>query len=371
MLKSIRTYLLVILALLVIFPIIQMQWHIITPVPLQGAFIAPPSPHLTPDDFWQGKFQSEVKNYVKYNHPFQPELVRLYNQINFDLFHEVNTLLSVQKNGYLFDPKSISSANGDDYLGDEKWQSHLRKSDQVIHYLRQKNISVIFILAPNKAVYHHQQLRTPLHPSTTNVQLIRNWIKRQKIPVIDTEYLFEQVQTAYPLYPKHAAHWSIYGASLVADSLMQLMHQLDNSVQFKSKVFQMDTTVIPRFTDNDYTRMLNLMTPPTETPLIYPTIGYQARPTPRIHAVGDSYFWSFYDLAFFQKIAHPTSKFVYYNNTSYDTDRNQVAHRELQLQDLEELDYVIICTGHENLTDWTFGFTDHLFSLMQSAQNGI
>lgn len=338
-----------------------MWFEPITPVPLTGAYNTLKQPQFSFHSFYSKTYQDSLTDYIKHEFPFRSDLVRLYNQLNFSLFHRVNTLLTVGKNDYLFDHKSIRAANGQDFLADPDQTKE--EVTNVVNFLNQHNIPLLMLIAPNKALFHESQLMVPLTPSfKSNYNFTINTYKALKIQYIDAGLILKNSTSSYPLFPKQAAHWSIYGASIVLDSMISNLNSLIPEAGIQSKVFQCDTSASAKFTDNDYVKMLNLMSEPKTESFLYPQIGFKTQKKPKVLFIGDSFFWSFYDLNFVQKVFDQDSRFIYYYKTHYNLHREQIDPIQITSEDLKKFDLIVICSGHENLAQWNFDFFKDIHS---------
>ena len=358
-------YFLLFFALLGIFPLVQNLFKPFKLVGLDGAFITQEQPLFSIDNFWSGKFQQTTDIYVNDNAPFRGDLVRLRNQLDYFAFGNINTILTLGKENYIFDPNYIWALEGKDLLADSILQQNSSDFKMGMKVLNDLKIPLIFCFAPNKANYYKEFLPEALLLSNkTNQLYFDSMLRKNQIPVFDAGSWFNQLKnkTPYPLIPKYGAHWSIYGASLVADSLMEILGSIKKKQYVQITQSGIETSTKARFTDDDYLASLNLIWKWSSPPMSYPQLKFTSGLRPDLLIVSDSYFWSLYELEIVQNCFAPQSQMWYYNRSVYDTGRNKIADRSntINLSDLKNRDAIIIVAAGPSLKDFAYGFFHQL-----------
>jgi hypothetical protein len=181
----------------------------------------------------------------------------------------------------------------------------------------------------------------------------------------------------YPLFPRGGAHWSGYGATLAADTLLRRLEQLGNlrfpSVRTLGPPLIVRSLDSLRGTDNDLNWLLNLMETPEVTPLAYRRLAFdplrpgQTRPSALF--VGDSFTWGLMLFSpYMQREFADDTRFWYYNSTVnlpdsvYHGTGEKASDLNLR-QQIESRRFVIVLLTEHNLAANEFGLTEQLYRL--------
>ncbi|MBL0339798.1 MAG: hypothetical protein IPP71_02115 [Bacteroidetes bacterium] len=105
-----------IFCMLTILPPVQHIFHPFKLAGLQGAFDKGVTPQFSFSSWRTGKFQEQADYYLKNNIGFNGELVRLRNQLDYSVFGNINTVLTLGKENYIFDPNYLFAREGTDLL---------------------------------------------------------------------------------------------------------------------------------------------------------------------------------------------------------------------------------------------------------------
>ncbi len=361
-------YFLLFFALLAIFPILQDLFHPFKLVGLDGAFTTQEKPVFTLENFRNGKYQETADIYLKDNAPFRADLVRLRNQIDYFAFGNINTILTLGKENYIFDPNYILAREGKDYLPDSILDIHAKELVAGLQVLNQLKVPVLFCFAPNKANFYSEYLpvSSPANPKN-NQSFFDSLLRKNQVQVLDAGHWLGTLKnkSPYPLLPKYGAHWSIYGASLVGDSLLKSLSKMKGKSYPRLNQIGIETGTKARFTDDDYLASLNLIWKWKSPEMAYPRLSYSQGERPNILVVSDSYFWSFYDLELVQNCFAPSSLMWYYNRSVYDMNRIKVSDRDTIItpEDIKHRDAILIVATGPSLKDFAYGFFHQLSKL--------
>jgi hypothetical protein len=301
-----------------------------------------------------------------HNTPFRSDFVRLKNQIAYSAFNEINSNLTIGKNHYLFDQNYIKAYSGEDLIDSVQEKNWRNEMEVFCKEMKQLNIPVYYILAPNKAKYYNEYLPQyfDVKPKL-NTDIIANICKENNINFIDVGAWFYELKptTEFPLIPKYGAHWSTFGAALVIDSLNK---SIKKDIPSLGKVIIGDLTksTKEKFSDADYIPSLNLIFrwKNTDT-LAYPAMIYDKGKLLDAVVVSDSYMWNFFQLDYFKNIFHPSTDFLYYNKAYYNINKDRVADKNdsYSLQTLKNKKaIIIIATGPSLLGKVCYGFAKEI-----------
>jgi ribosomal protein S8 len=300
------------------------------------------------------RFQTYVAHQAQVELGFVPSLIRIANSINFNLFDILNSTVIRGKDNVLFEKGYIQSYQGQDYLGAEEIKKRIEEFNAwlVLHNLQKK---VIVVLAPNKAELMRDFLPEAITPGNRNHPEIKAALEPTGITVLDTrewflELPFDQSTTAY------GTHWSMYGAALVADSLVKVMNSLSQNTSYKTETTKLESSTKPRYTDNDLEKLLNLMYPLPQQKYHYATLEFETEKKPLVLGIGDSYYWSFYDLDMVSQFFDPHSEYWYYGHELYDINKaKQPVNQGHLIQSPHKADFIIIVATEPNLIRFPFG----------------
>lgn len=337
---------------------------------LDGAYLVADPPKLSKTAIFSSKYQQETANYLKTNSSFRPDFVRLSNQIDYWLFNEINTMLTLGKENYIFDPNYISARKGDDYLSEEQRNQKTEVLTKTKTYLDSLNVPILFCLAPNKANYYPEYLpeNTPLAPERNQV-FFQTVFSKLDIPSISFDHLFnaKKKQGSPLLMPKYGAHWSVYGAYLSGLKMIESMESLTGKEYVDIVEESVEVSSKPRFTDADYLGSLNLIKKWKSPEMAYPKINFKVKEQPNVLIVSDSFFWTFYDLNIVQNCFSTATEMRYYNKTSYDVMKeNKGAAAALTYQDIKDRDIIIVVSSAPGLKDLGYGFLEQLVNLYEN-----
>jgi len=349
------------LALLTLF---QQIFHPIKLAGLQGAFDKGEAPEFSTAEWFKGQYQVKADHYLKYNTAFNGELVRLRNQVDYSVFGNINTILTLGKENYIFDPNYIYALNGTDIPDDSTLTEKVHAVNHSIALLDSLHVPLFVFFAPNKASYYQEYLPEPLTASSkTNRAFFNSILEEHKVPVIEFSewFLTMKSTTKYPLVPKYGAHWTTYGAYLAVDSMLEKMYSGRNEKFASFALDKIEMSDKALYTDDDYLASLNLMVKWKSPRMAYPKLSFSEGKKPTVLIISDSFIWNLYDLGIIQNCFSEKSQLRYYNKTSYDyLKNNQGPVFNLSIENLKMCDFVVVISSDPSLKDFGFGFFESL-----------
>lgn len=333
--------------------------------PLMGVSQAPKVAAISPKNIASERYQKHISHWAQVEAGFSPSLIRIANSLNFSLFDILNSTVVRGKDNNLFEKGYIQSFEGQDYIGTIGINERVAELSTWIKELSLEE-KVIVVMAPNKAELRKEFLPEQVVPSHRNHQAMSLALSNAGIKVLDVHEWFlklptDETTTAY------GTHWSMYGAALVADSLVKMMNELKGGNSYFAEISKLESSNKPRFTDNDLESLLNLMYPLPEQRYRYATLSYEAEEKPTILGIGDSYYWSFFDLGMASQFFHPQSEYWYYGHELYDMTKTKKLEAQGELlQTPDKADFIIIVATEPNLIRFPFGL-----GLKEKGKNGI
>ncbi len=371
--KKLKILALLLMALLLFIPLIQLKFHFLEPSKkLSGSYQKTEKPVFSSELWFNNTFQQDFEKYFNQNFGFRNTLVRLHNQINYSLFKKAEAKgVIVGKNNYLYETNYINSYNGTNYIGKTEIVKRVEELQIIYDHLKQHNTELLVIIAPGKAYFYPEHIPNYLSmkPSdSNNYKIYLSALSQTNIPIIDFNTLFVSMKdtSSIVLYPKTGIHWSQASIPFVIDSILKkteiLLHKnLNHVITYRGP----DADTVDR-QDSDIERGMNLIYPIDKLKMNYPKWHFENNATkdkPKMVAIGDSFWWQLYSSGI-SKHAFNNAQFWYYYKEIYpQSNKKDLFVKDIYaLQKLEQSDIVILMTTEANLTKFPFGFEDVMSS---------
>lgn len=382
-----KRLLLVALLGLLVGPALQARFHFRHEKVLDGAFTIAPHPALTWAGLRANTFQPALEHYLEDRIGFRSWLIRLRNQLAFSVFRVSRSAdVVIGAHDVLFQHTYIEAYAGKNLLSAAEVHFRVRRLRAVQQALAQHGVQLLFAIAPNKARFEPENLPPSWRPSpgtVTNYDLFAQQLHAQGVNLLDFVPLFAQwKRTApYPLYPRSGIHWSGYGATRAADTLMQRIGALTGThlpavraVGPPHLVYRSDSL---RSTDNDLGATMNLLFERETTPLAYPRLAFApplpGQRLPSVLFVSDSFVWGLMVFApFIQHQLAPDTRVWFYNKSVHAPDSlyhatgEQAGDLDLRTQLAARQAVVLLFTEH-NMVEQEYGFTERVYRLFYPA----
>jgi len=380
----VKHLLLGLLVLILVLPGIQARTQLLPEKPLVGAYTPADHPDFTWAGFLDNSYAPALERYVEDRIGFRSLLIRLRNQLSFSLFQVARSSdIVVGQHEVLFQPSPIRSYRGKDLMEPREVRFQVRQLRIVQRDFAQRGITLLYALAPNKARLQPEYLPAYLQPSAgslTNYDQFAQQLTADSVDYLDFVSLFARWKKTkpYPLFPQAGTHWSCYGASLAADTLLRRLEAMGHfrlrTVREVGPPQLVANTDSLHGTDNDIGWSMNLLwVKPTDPPLAYRHLVFdplqpgQVRPS--LLLVGDSFGWALMQVApYIQREFAADSRYLYYNKTVYIPDT--VAHptgqkvSDLDLkQNIESRKVIVLLLTEHNLTENNFFFISSVYHL--------
>lgn len=313
--------------LVLIFPAFQKEFDFVEVKKLDGDFVLADKPDFTWPSWYSGNLQSAYDIYLEDHIGFRDILVRITNQIDYDLYRIPHADgVVVGKNNQLFEYDYIRAFIGEDFIGEENIDRKIRKLKFIQEHLKQeKNIDLVLVFEPDKVSFFPESIPEKYLgrvSSNTNFDSFLKKATEYDVKFIDFQAYFNLLKgtAQYPLYPQYGIHWSIYGMSYAADSLISYIENIRGIDLPEYYIDSLQIDQKSRRPDYDIGKTLNLLFRLHEkTKLAYPVYRFEEstdKEKPRVLAIADSYYWNIYNTRIphnlFQKQA-----FWYFNKKVY------------------------------------------------------
>ncbi len=355
---------------------LQKEFHFVRETELDGDFIPAEQPIFNWQGWIKGDFQSRLDQYLNDNNGFNHFLIRLNNQLDYSLFRYIHADGVVKgKNGQLFEYDYIRSYTGLDYLGEMFIDKKMRRLKFLQDHLKDSlDIDFIFVLEPGKASFYPEHIPDKylkLKRKLNNYRTILAKAEEYGVNYIDLNEWFTQLKprASYPMYGQYGTHWSPYGMSFAADSLLTLIAQTRN-IQLREVTI--DSFMVEdraRTPDYDMAAAMNLMFRLKDNePLAYPVFRFgehtEGTDYPNVLVVGDSYYWNIFNTGIPRDI-FKSEAFWYFGHLVYPEYYFQPTYVEdLDVQaEIEKQDVILLMTTERFLYKFDWQLIDRLYAI--------
>jgi hypothetical protein len=219
-----------------------------------------------------GSFQKAVTSRVTDAMPVRPLLIRVNNEIRFELFGELTA------------PDVIRGANGqliersylDDYcsrtegMGARLAADVLPKLRDIRDYYRGHGGIFVYVVSPSKAAHLPEYFvgRVPC-PSTpaARTQLVSQYVdalKQAGIPVVDTASLIHSLKGRYEvdLFPQGGVHWNDIGGARAVTAIVEEINRQGGREVVPPFTFSYTLSGATSGADRELVDLLNVFFPP-------------------------------------------------------------------------------------------------------------
>ncbi|MBN2668919.1 MAG: hypothetical protein JXR60_06805 [Bacteroidales bacterium] len=332
--------------------------------PLKGYFQTTQKPTFSLNDWLNGNWQEQTDNFTKDHFGTREFFIRINNQKNYALYNIVNTQsVIVGNNNCIYEENYIKAYYGKDFIGNEKIKSISTQIKSIDDFLKKNNTHLCIILAPGKGSYYPEFI--PLNYQTgidsTNYEIFKKNFDDMNIPYIDFKayFLANKLHSKYPLYSLSGVHWSDYGASLVADSLVKYVQSFytEELPNFSYEI--VDVTTHLSETDMDAEASLNLLFSINQQEMAYTKNSFSTEGKRKLKSIviADSYYWQLFNFGFSSQFFDNGKFWYYYQQVFPDNFEKETLVQDVDaINELKNNDFVFIISTDANLFKFPFGF---------------
>lgn len=353
-----------------ILPSVQMVTRWIPEPELHGVDFEEEIPSFSYQSWYQFEFQPKLHAYLEDHYGFRPNMIRLFNQIDYSLFREPHgSGVIIGKQGYLYEHWFIDAHFGSNYIGDEIIETAITRLEAIRSHLLEHGTQLLVVVTPSKADFWPEYIpdRLKSEYATTNYEAITYHLWKRGFPMLDLNRWFIDMkdQTPAPLFPKTGTHWSHYGAFFSLDTLSSFIGRyLDRPMPRISltQTTPVDSIVYP---DHDLEQLMNLAFKLPRLKMAYPNIHFHQPDhyqLPRGVVISDSFFWELFNINLTGKLFEEVKFWYYFNSIYPDSYEDPVTVPELDLkQTLYEQDVIILMACPATIHQLGWGFIEKAF----------
>lgn len=348
--KTVKGFIFLIALALLVFPMLQAKFHVIISKPLSGVFENAPPPVFSIGSWFRETYQEQAAKNFNDSLGFKSDFVRLYNQINFSLFDQVNAKKIIcGKENYLYSDQYLYAYAGKDFAGKAVLDGRIKELKNLQDILWAKHrIFLLVVLCPDKPTFYPEYIPARFLSTgkkLTNAEYIARRCRETGVHLIDFNpwFLAMKDTARYPLYPKTGVHWSFYGAYFAADSLARYLSANTGFYIPRLVLDSLSKSKTPLAEDNDMGATLNLIWDIPCPEMAYPKFHEGDNPKQRKASalfVGDSFYWNWFNSGMI-KTLFENDDFWYYSKDVYPGSRNKPVsvsdiniHHEIKKQNI-------------------------------------
>ena len=359
------------LMLILVSPMIQQSSDIVMINKLKGAIKEVKFPKLNSENWFSEKFQNQTEKYLARNFGFVNWFIQLENQIQFTFYNKAKANgVIIGKENYLYEKSYIDAYYGNDFLGDSTIKLLYSKLKKVSDTLEKLNTKILIVFAPGKGSFYPEYIPNDLKVvnKTTNLECCVKTVDSLGLNYINMSSWFIKMKdtTTYPLYPKTGIHWSSYGVSLAADSIL---FYCKNKLELTLPDVNWTPIEIKKqlqSPDNDIEKGMNLIFDLPNHPMPYLKIKPEKQSdfTSKSVVIADSYYWQLFNMGFSTKV-FKEGQFWFYSKQVFPKRNNKETRvKDLNLkEELLEQDIIILLTTEPVLKRQYWGFVDQAYDV--------
>ena len=351
-------------------PMLQKAFSLVRTETLHGEYTLASDVDFTWHDWFSGNYWYNKSAYINDQVGFRPDLVRINNQVNYTVFNKLYNKWGItNKDHCLMQPLYIKPYYGMDYVGYQVIHEKVRKLKAIQDTLAHLGKSLIMVHAPCKAFFYPEYIpdKYKMPRGVTNFETYVRVGDSMGLNQVDFNSWFVSIKNKYPdqIYTKTGLHWSVYGALLGGDSIIRYMERLRHISMVHPQWAKVVRTTVPRYSDDDITRALNLMFPFYKETYSYPIVYYTRDSTktkPNVIYIGDSFLFQWMDQWLMDKTDANWQIWYYFKTIYTRAYLNGEPQKEIASYDwvgeINKSDCIVLMYTSHNLTEIGNGFIE-------------
>ena len=369
--NKLHTFLFALVIAALFLPMIQMVKPFVEVGPLFGSIVPTAKDSLTLEAWFDGTYQENRNKYINEQFGFRNTAVRLHNQIAFSLFRKAKANgVIIGKEDYLYEIKYINAFRGAEEINQSELDSNLFMLKAIQSKLKERGIEFVVVMNPGKASFYSEFIpdEFPMVSDRSYYSEYQKGLVAQGIQHIDFGKWFREMKgkTPAPLFPKTGIHWSQYGATLAADSLvnycMNLFGKEMNEFVWNKNNLPLQTTM--ESVDDDIGLGMNLYSPIDVLPMAYPRVSVKYNIDsankgiqPKVAVISDSYFFNLMQLPWAPDIFESLN-FYFYNKQLHKRPEGTMTNSDplSQMKEIEKSNVVFVMATECNMDKLGWGF---------------
>jgi hypothetical protein len=368
-----------ILVLLMLFamalPALQKQFNLFPVKELEGDFYLAEKLQLSWSSWYNGEFQANFDEYLEDHIGFRNFFVRVNNQIDYSLYRIPHAEgVVVGKHDQLFEYDYIRAYMGGDFLGEKIIDKKMRMLRFLQLHLKETfDIDFVLVFEPGKASFYSEYIPDDFlnnKEENTNYDWFIKKAEKYNVKYINLKEYFMQLKgnTQYPLYPQYGTHWSIYGMSYAADSLIRYIEKTRDIDMPEAIIDTFQVEKHARRPDYDVGKTLNLLWRLKEKePLAYPVYRFEEKPEntkPMVLVVGDSYYWNIFNTGIPKNLFKNEAFWYFFSQVYPDSYYSPKSVDDLNIkEEIEKQDVIFLMVTERFLYKFSWSFLEKTYAI--------
>jgi len=279
-------------------PLVQQVVPFFESEPLWGHFTIAAETSFSWNGWLDGTYQHKKEAYLNDHAGFRPDLIRIKDQMDLELYHKVPGV-TVGKSNCLFYDNYIDTYLGVDYIGDSAIRAKMLRLKALQDTFSHLGKSLVLVYEPDKVTYYSEYLpdnrNAARHP--TNYKSCFRIGDSLSINQVDLNSWFLKMKdtTRELLFSKAGIHWTVYGSILAGDSLVRYIENVRGLQLPHASWTRVEHLYGARGNDDDIERVANLLFHINDQRYAYPVLKYPADTTskkPKVVIIGDSFVFN-------------------------------------------------------------------------------
>ncbi len=350
-------------------PAIQQVTQVVDLTPLKGAIKTPTKAKLTVDRWFSGDYQPIEEEYLNETFGFRSVFVRINNQIAFSFFRKAKANgVIIGKKNYLYEKNYLKAYGGLDYIGSDSIRRRIERLKLIQDTLATLNKQLVVVFAAGKGSFYPEYFpdEYAIPGDSTNYSSHVALARNNGLNFIDFNSYFvdNKLKSPYPLYPQYGIHWSHYGMSRVADSLIKYIEKA-RQIDMPDIYWDEITLSQPLDTDYDIADGMNILFRLKSFDMAYPRVKFESdsgKVKPSVLVISDSFYWGIFNMGFSKVFSN--DHFWFYNKQIYpDSFKEPLSTDQINLiEEISKHDVIIIMATEATLPGLGWGFIEQAFN---------
>lgn len=361
---------------ILLLPLFQMTLPFLKEERLNGVDLPQPLPTISDSTWFNEDYQKMFALNFEQNIGFHNSLVRLHNQVNYNIFgfSDAGDVV-VGKDGYVFLKNYVDAFTGADFVGKEYIDIQSQKIKFIQQELKKKNIDFFIVLAPGKGSFYSEYIpanfKNNITSDNTNYSFYKKLFSEQGVNNLDLNSYFLSIKKTekYPLYSTTGVHWTEYGCYIAGREIVKYVEKLRNITLPKIKIQSLELASLSGNHSSDYdaASLMNVFSKLPHPTYALPKLKFDSDSKtvkPHFLCISDSYFSGIINTNIPSNVFTDYHYWLYNDGVYPETFLKEKRHDKKQLkQDLEKQDVICLMATDASLAQFPFGFIDEAYEV--------
>lgn len=258
-------------------------------------------PLVSVEKVLNGSLQKEYETWFNNHNPLKSVFTNLNNQFYYSLFSKslmFDSNIVIGKKGYLYEQIYINQYVNLSKIPYTQRQFDLWAADlkELADFFEKRGQKFIYLITPSKASFYPEYLPNSyakiIKDTRPDYFLKLDALKKVHVTYFDaSQFMLAQKDKSYGylLFPRGGTHWTMLGASLVAQRILDLISQ-QTQTQLPPLSYSYTVTTRPLGVDKDLLHLCKLLFPPKRYTVPFVSFKVNENPVPlKLAVIGGSF----------------------------------------------------------------------------------